>query len=198
MPTLKTISIKAPKDGYLISITAADHSMVQKMDPLCVINGEDEDRLQAYLKLSASFLALEEAVLSDDEIAKRRRILELNLQTAQSFQKFSSVHRDVVEEQFKLLLMGPAEVPMPAFAAEKGGYAVSKAMANLELFDFNVNLMKQKMALIQKQIQAEQAFLSNKQARLTIKAPITGTVSYDLVEGMFFQKGDVIATVERA
>jgi hypothetical protein len=189
-----TMVVESPKDGVVIRITQT-FGKVTLGSLICEIQPDDEDRALDRIDLANQLLNLEENLLDPQNVAVRRSILEQgaiaaerNLALAKTIHKVGAGGEQL--GAFPQHSSIPSEIAVVRAKAEH-----QKALASLELFDFNITQARMRLALYKQQLPKERSFVEKRIQRLRITAPADGILTILVGPDSFIKKGHPVATV---
>lgn len=189
------LELVSPKDAFVTDLFVRSGSIVKAGDKVCQLDTEAEDRAMERVALAQALLALEDAKLTDANVASRRKVLEIAKEVADAYERFAS--EKVAKEQmdFSLGLTLTIFITQASAAQAKAQAEVEKSMIALQRFDFAIQQLKQKQSLLEDQLKKEQARINAEKARLTIVAPVDGTISLLTAKDCFVKTGHAIAGI---
>jgi hypothetical protein len=195
--------IAAPRDCFVKDVIAVEGATLSQGDSIAVLDTEDEDKSMDRIALANQFIAIQEAALSESQIAIRRTILQSTINVANSYLDYAKSRRDAIQYESNHGLIGGDQAPFGndilirqcAAAVTRATAELDRAKSALDLFNFNVIQARQKLDLIKSVIPKEQSSIIAAKTRLTIVSPITGRVHLNCYKSAFLQKGVVIAEI---
>jgi multidrug efflux pump subunit AcrA (membrane-fusion protein) len=190
-----SLSVECPKDGFIKRIAFRSGDVVNAGSVICEIEPDDENHAIARVNLAQKLLDLEAELLAPVNVTLRRSILQNGLDVASTNADYCQTQLDQVSAQFYVgqtdrLAVKNAETALARAKADK-----NKVQASLDLFDFNIRQANSRLDLYRTQINNELTFIESKAARLQIKAPVDGKVSYLVAADSFIMKGHALASI---
>ena len=207
------VSIMTPKDCYVTELLVADGAKVSAGQSIAALDTDEEDRVIDRISLAAKLLSLQEDAISDHQITIRRNVFVSTVNVARLYLDYATDRYDTErakiidvpnlipapgtaitpdtfgDQTFKLVLQQAAAVVMRAKAE------VDRANSALELFDFNVAQARAKLALIKSQLPKEKTGIDDRKKRLSITAPVAGSIKFSCYRGAFLPKGTIMAEI---
>ena len=190
--SMNTILICSPKSGVIRHVFVANGSALQTGDAICNLDSDDEDRALDRLQALEDLYKIEARVLEPEIVEGRRRFLELNLETARAYVQFAKAKAMSAAIQLMFTPIDQLQTQTAA-ALIKANAEETKALKQLELFDFSIKQAKERMALVKTQLDKERKFINSQHTRLQIKSPARGKIHLKIASGSFVELGHAIA-----
>jgi hypothetical protein len=192
-----TIPVRCPKNGIISSISsiAIKSGDIVESDLICQVAFDDEALSIDRLRVAQALLEIDARVLSEDHVKNRRRTVEIAIEITNAYVRYaqSKYERDKVENDLgvtsDLLLLQSATAVAKAKAEKE------KAEIALKMFDFNLQVMRERHELVKAQMIEEIKFVIGKRDQLKICAPKSGKIRLLVGVGSFVSMGQSIADI---
>jgi biotin carboxyl carrier protein len=190
------MDVLSPKDGTILNLAAVEGAALKAGDAICTLSGDEETIAMQRLTMAQSLLAIDQNLLSAAQVQTQRRIVQIAGEITAKYVDFAQAklqfEQQAVNDGSRTDNLG---VVQASAALQKALGEQEKATIALANFDFNVQQAQARQALALAQLPNEVSFVSSMQKRLTLNAPIAGTVRFTVAPGSFIKKGQTIATV---
>jgi multidrug resistance efflux pump len=194
-PSDNRIYVLSPKDAFVTTTNVSHGASVSAGDPVCRLDYSDEDKRRDAVKAAQSMIDLEAEAFTDDQVAKRRKMLETSLSSAQATLDFATKKATKIEAMADMGLKTKVESDQVALAKTIADCELQKAQLALDRFDFSITQLKSKKDLIDSQLAIELTSINDDEFFDSVSSPSAGKVSLKVAPGVFVKKGDPIAEI---
>jgi biotin carboxyl carrier protein len=189
------MEIKSPKDGFVAEISMSDGANVVEGAIICRIDPEDELRIKGQVEMAGQFVRLQGNLLTPEQIASRRRLIEIAVEIAAKYVEYASAKLVVEKDKQGIGGSVEIEVKQAETALVKAKAEKEKADLTLKAFEFYTKQIGDSQKIVQDQIAHELAYVEQKIQRLKILAPIKGTLKLLVAKGSFIKQGQALAEI---
>jgi biotin carboxyl carrier protein len=189
------MEIKSPKDGFVAEISTSDGANVVEGAIICRIDPEDELRIKGQVEMAGQFIRLQGNLLTPEQIASRRRLIEIALEIAAKYVEYASAKLVVEKDKQRIGESVEIEVKQAETALVKAAAEKEKADLTLRAFEFYTKQIVDSQKIVQDQIAHELAYVEQKIQRLKVLAPVKGTLKLLVAKGSFIKQGQVLAEI---
>jgi biotin carboxyl carrier protein len=168
--------IASPKDGTIKGLSVADGAAVNIGDTICNISDDEERIALGRLTAAQGLTQLDANLLSPNQLQLQRSLMQIAVTVTQQYVSFAQTKLTFEQQALTSGTGDTVKVSQANAGLQKALGEQQKATLALQTFNFNVQQAQAKQAISNAQLTAEIAFMTEMQARLTIKAPLSGTI----------------------
>ena len=189
------VDILSPKDGFIKSIAVVDGTVVNPGDTILNVSDDEESIALVRLRAAQELMQLDANLLSANQLQLQRSIMQIAVTITQRYVSFAETKLNFEQNVVAAGNGDAVRVAQATAALEKALGEQQKAALALQTFNFNIRQAQGKQNVSNNQLTQEIAFMTTLQSRLTLKAPIAGTIKLLASVGLFVTKGSLVAQV---
>ena len=191
MPT----DVLSPKDAFVKGFSVLDGSNVNANDTICSLSDDEESIALERLQAALSLMQVDAKLLSPDQLQLQQQVTQIALDITQEYVTFAQAKLAFEQKAVADGTGDPIRVAQATAALQKAQGEQNKAGLALRTFNFNVAQAQAKQAISIDQLNSEIVFMTAMKSRLTLKAPVGGTVKLLARTGAFVTKGAPVAQI---
>jgi hypothetical protein len=188
----------APRDCYILQVHVSTGALVADGADIATLDGDEEVRALRQIELAARLMELQKNSASKPQTDIRQAILRSTLDVATAYLTYATKMHDFRQSQYQLGVRGVTQEDVQSwvYPMARGTAEVDRATKALGLFNFNVDIVTKKLALMTEAIASEKVAVQERQRKLVIRSPRSGNVVLHCFPGAFLSKGDVLAEIK--
>ncbi|HEV3457555.1 MAG TPA: hypothetical protein VHG32_13410 [Thermoanaerobaculia bacterium] len=186
---------QSPKDGFVITVLAADQAQVTRGTPILQMDTEDEDKELGRLRTMEAVRALVASQYQGDELANTLALAQNAVTLGEKTERETHTALQIAEVHVKSGTYKDIELISATYDHDKAQLTLEKARENLKKLNFAIDRQAKSNALVRAHLQDEEQRIMRRKELLTVKATVGGRLRLNLAPGVFVKLGDVLFSI---